>query len=168
MHLELFFFILHSFFSFFIPIINPINKPNIHNKITGISSFENGLNDVLSSTGFYFKSKVQQGSHKDKKMLLILGTSKNVHFWGCDFFFSSSSWLFYQLNFLVAVRIYRIHVFDEAFFLLIIRMSITTKLLTVVTCYGELSLTKMYDIPREWSCGVTWKIKCISPPAHQQ
>ena len=35
-----------------------INKLNIHNTIIGISSFQNGLNNLFSSAGFYFKSKV--------------------------------------------------------------------------------------------------------------
>ena len=45
-----------------------INKPNINNTIIGISSFETGINDLFSLTGFYFKSKVIQGSHKGKNM----------------------------------------------------------------------------------------------------
>ena len=49
-----------------------MNKPNIHNNIIGgISSFQNGVNDFFSSTGFYFKSKVIEGSsHKGKKKFL--------------------------------------------------------------------------------------------------
>ena len=42
-----------------------MNKPNIHNNVIGgISSFQNEFNDLFSSTGFYFKSKVIEGSHK--------------------------------------------------------------------------------------------------------
>ena len=57
-------FTLHVF-KFFYP---RINKPNMHNNITGISSFQNGFNDLFSSTGFYFKSQVIEGSHEGKKM----------------------------------------------------------------------------------------------------
>ena len=47
---------LHCTFSiFFYP---EINKPNIHNTIIDISSSQNGLNDLFSSTGFHLKSKV--------------------------------------------------------------------------------------------------------------
>ena len=41
-----------------------MNKLNIHNNNDGISSFQNGLNELFSSTGFYFKSKVIEGFHK--------------------------------------------------------------------------------------------------------
>ena len=40
----------------------------MHNNIIDISSFQNGLNDLFSSTGFYLKSKVTEGSHKSKNM----------------------------------------------------------------------------------------------------
>ena len=43
-----------------------MNKPNIHNNID-ISSFRNGLNHPLSSIGFYFKSKIIEGSCEVKK-----------------------------------------------------------------------------------------------------
>ena len=71
MHLKLFFFTLHAF-NFFYP---EINKPNIHNNIIDISSFQNGLNDLFSSTDFYLKSKVIEGisSHKGKDMFLLFG-----------------------------------------------------------------------------------------------
>ena len=65
MRLKLFFFTLHIF-NLFYP---EINKPNIHNNIIDISSFQNGLNDLFSSTGFYLKSKVMEGSHKEKNMI---------------------------------------------------------------------------------------------------
>ena len=59
-----------------------MNKINIHNNIGNISSFQNGLNDIFSSAGFCFNSKVIEGSHKGKKTgFSILGTFfKNVHF----------------------------------------------------------------------------------------
>ena len=44
-----------------------MNELNIHNNITGISSFLNGLNHPLDSTGFYFKSKIVEDSREVKK-----------------------------------------------------------------------------------------------------
>ena len=44
-----------------------MNELNIHNNITGISSFLNGLNHPLGSTGFYFKSKIVEDSREVKK-----------------------------------------------------------------------------------------------------
>ena len=46
-----------------------MNKPNIHNNID-ISSFQNGLNNLFSSTGVYLKSKVRECIHKGKNMFL--------------------------------------------------------------------------------------------------
>ena len=40
-----------------------MNKPNIHTNI-GISSFQNGFNNLFSSTGFYYKSKIVKGCHE--------------------------------------------------------------------------------------------------------
>ena len=57
------FFTLHVFKKFY----QRMNKTNIHNNIGNISSFQNGLNDIFSSAGFYFNSKVIEGSHKGKK-----------------------------------------------------------------------------------------------------
>ena len=53
-----------------------MNKPNIQNNIIGsIPSFQNGLNKLFTSIGFYFKSKVIEGSLKGKNnAFLILGT----------------------------------------------------------------------------------------------
>ena len=52
-----------------------MNKLNIHNNIiSGISSFQNGLNDLFSSTGFYFKSKVIEVSHKGKNNIFNFWT----------------------------------------------------------------------------------------------
>ena len=45
-----------------------MNIPNMHNNVIDISSFQTGLNVLLSSTGFYFKSKVIEGSHKEKNI----------------------------------------------------------------------------------------------------
>ena len=62
-YLELFFFTSHI-----LQILNPrVNKPNIHSNIISISRFQNKLNDLFSSTGFYFMIKVIEGSHKQKK-----------------------------------------------------------------------------------------------------
>ena len=58
-HLELIFYITYL----------RINKPTMQNNLV-ISSFQTGLNDLFSSTGFYFKSKVIEGSHKKKNMFL--------------------------------------------------------------------------------------------------
>ena len=38
----------------------------MHNNIIDISSFQNRLNDLFSSTGFYLESKVIEGSRKGK------------------------------------------------------------------------------------------------------
>ena len=40
----------------------------MYNNTTEISSFQNGLNNLFSSTGFYLKSNVLEGSHKGKNM----------------------------------------------------------------------------------------------------
>ena len=53
-------------------------------------------------------------------------------------------------QYLMAVHI---HVFDEAFSLLTIRMAI--KLFGVVTCREELSHIDMHNSLMEWSCEVT-------------
>ena len=55
-------------------------------------------------------------------------------------------WLSNQLNFLVAVQIYKICVFDEAFFFLTIRIPMIIMLFKVVTCCNMLD-----DISTEWS-----------------
>ena len=44
-----------------------INKPNIHYVIIEISSFQNRINHPFSSTGFSFKSKSIDCSHRMKK-----------------------------------------------------------------------------------------------------
>ena len=142
MHLKLFFFTLHIF-NLFYP---EINKPNIHNNIIDISSFQNGLNDPFSSTGFYFKSKVIEGSYKG--ILLKMYIFEVVPFF-------LASWLSIQLNFSVVVHIYKILVFDETFFLLTIKMPMIIKIFRVVTCCKELSPIYMHDISTKWSCWVT-------------
>ena len=84
------------------------------------------------STGFYFKSKVIEGSHKGKNVFFNFWTLllKIYHLCVCDIFFSSSG---YPINSISsAVRIYKIHVFDEAFFLLTIRILMVTHKYAVV------------------------------------
>ena len=68
-HLKLLFFTLDIFIFFLSE-----NKPNMCNNIIDISSFQNGLIDLFSSTGFYFKSKVIESSHKGKNMFFNLCT----------------------------------------------------------------------------------------------
>ena len=65
-HLGLFFFALHIFEIF---VAENRQTKHIHNNIIDISSFQSGLNNLLSSTGFYFKSNVIQGSHNGKNMI---------------------------------------------------------------------------------------------------
>ena len=49
-----------------------MNKPNIHNNIIGsISSFQNWLNNLFSSTGFYFNSKFIEVSRQGKNNRLF-------------------------------------------------------------------------------------------------
>ena len=81
--------------------------------------------------------------------------SKFNFFWLWHIFLAK--WLSNELNFSVAVHIYKIHAFDEAFFLLTIRIPIITKLFRVVACCKELQ-----SVSIEWSCGVTWQTKYIS------
>ena len=45
----------------------------MHNNGIAILSFKNGLTNLFSSTGFYFKSKIVEGSHKGKICFLIFG-----------------------------------------------------------------------------------------------
>ena len=58
------------FLDFFYP---GINRLNMHNNGIAILSFKNGLTNLFSSTGFYFKSKIVEGSHKGKICFLIFG-----------------------------------------------------------------------------------------------
>ena len=63
--LKLFFFTLFFFF------LSKNEKIIMHTNIIGISSFQNGLNDPFSSTGFCFKSKIVEGSHEIKKNMFF-------------------------------------------------------------------------------------------------
>ena len=63
--LKLFFFTLFFFF------LSKNEKIIMHTNIIGISSFQNGLNDPFSSTGFCFKSKIVEGSHEIKKICFL-------------------------------------------------------------------------------------------------
>ena len=70
--LELFFWTLHVFKMFY----SRMNKPNIYNNIISISSFQNRVNDLINSIGFYFKMKVMECSHKGKNsVFLVFGRS---------------------------------------------------------------------------------------------
>ena len=118
--------------------------------------------------GFYLKSKVIEGSQKGKSFSLFYFLIFGHFFTRCTFlrlwhFFLPSG---YPINaiFSVAVHIYKIHVFDEPFFLLTIRIRMVTKLFWVVACCEELTPITMHDISKEWSCGVMWQIKYMSPP----
>ena len=66
-----------------------------------------------------------------------------------------AQWLSNQSNFSVAVHIYKIDVFEEAFFLLAIRMVMATKRFRVVTCCEEFSHINMHNTSTKQSCGVT-------------
>ena len=73
-----------AYFWFFYP---EINKLNIYNNIVNIPSFQNVLNDLFNSTGFYLKSKVVEGSHKGKICFLIFGYFFSKYaFLACDIF----------------------------------------------------------------------------------
>ena len=160
MHLKLFLILLFIFLFFL-----SRNRPNIHNNINDISSPQNVVNDYFSLTVFYLKSKVVEGSHKGKICFLIFGQffSKSTCLRLWHFFLTQ--WLSNKLNFSVAVHIYKIRVFDEAFFLLTIRMPMITKLFKVVTWCKELSPLYMHDISTESSCRVTWQMKYVFLPA---
>ena len=69
-----------------------MNKPNIQNNIDSISSFQNGLNDLFSSPGFYFKSKVIEGNHK----------GKIIYFWLFGHFFLKCTFLWLWHFFLLS------------------------------------------------------------------
>ena len=154
MHSELFFFTFHVF-----KIYQRMNKPNTQKNIIGsISSFRNLRQ--YSSTGFFFKSKVIEGSHKRKVFFNFwaLFLKKNIHFWGCDIF-----------SYPVVIQSTQsfsgqIHVFNEAFFLLTVRMPMATNLFRVVACWKELSSINMHDISMEGSSGDRSEIKYISLP----
>ena len=67
-HIKLFFTL--QIFNYF---YSEINKRNIYNNTIDISSFQNGLNNLFSKTGFYLKSKVIEGSHKAKNVVSVFG-----------------------------------------------------------------------------------------------
>ena len=124
-----------------------MNKPNIRNNIIDISSFQNELNGLFSSTGFYLKSKVIEGSHKGKNMffnfwaLLKMYIFEVVTFFSCLVFIQSTQFWF------------KIRVFDEAFFPLTIRMPMITEVLRVVTCCRELPPVHMHGVKQSGLVG---------------
>ena len=73
----------------------------MHNNGIAILSFKNGLTNLFSLTGFYFKSKIVEGSHKGKICFLIFG----------NFFLKCEVVTFFYCT--VAVHIYKIHVLDD-------------------------------------------------------
>ena len=116
---------------------------------------------LFFSTGFYFKSKVIEASHKGKNIFVLISG---------DFFSTCTIFVFVTFFSRIVLiqspqRIYNIHVFDEAFFLWTIRIPMVTKLFRVVAYGEELSLRNTHGISTELSCWVTWQIKYISPPA---
>ena len=112
------------------------------------SSFRNGLNHSFSSTGFYFKSEIIEGNHEVKNNMFF---NFRAFFSKCTFL-RLSSCLSNQQDFSREVLIYKIHIFDETFSLLTIRMSLVNKLVTVVTYREELpsinliNLHELYDM----------------------
>ena len=95
-----------------------------------ISSFQNGLNNLFSSTGFYLKSKVIEGNYKGENMFFNFrgNSSQNFSYIFKVVKFLLAQWLSNQLSFSVAVHIYKILVFDKAFFfLLTIKMPMINK-----------------------------------------
>ena len=84
-----------------------MNKPHLHNNIISTSSFQNGLSDLLSSTDFYFESKVIKDSHNKKIMFFfILGQY-------------AFQWQYAFIRFMFLMKY---------FFQLTVRMSMITKL----------------------------------------
>ena len=82
---------------------------------------------------------------------------------GKNFFFNFWGFLFKMHIFevvtffsrVMAARIYKIHVFDETFSVLTIRVSMATKLIRVVTCCRKLPPKNMHNTSMELSCEVT-------------
>ena len=85
----------------------------------------------------------------------------NVHFWGYD--------IFSRLVVIQSSRFFSgsTYLLDSCFWWSIfpVKMAMTTKLFRVVKCYEEHSPINMYDTSMEWSCEITWQMKCMSPPA---
>ena len=119
-----------------------MNKPNIFNNIF---SFQNQLNDLFSSTSFFF--------------FYFWAFFSKIYIFEIVTFFLAE-WFSNQLNFSVAVRIYNIHVLMKHFSSPHYQ---NTKLFRAVTCCEELSFINMHDTSMEWSCGAIWQIKYISP-----
>ena len=143
-----------------------------HNLANSISSSQNGLNNLFSSTNFYCKKKFIEGivmrREKDVfffKFRTLYSKYKFLRLW---YFFLTYSYLLpNQLNILVEVHIYKIHVFDEVFFVLNVRMLIATKLFRVLICWELLSPINMHDTSMGWYCEVTCRIKYISLPTEE-
>ena len=95
-----------------------VTKTNsyIHTYITDIYHFQNGLKNSCNSTIFCLRAK----------LWLYDPFSQNIYFWGCNIF---SHQVTFPLNsiFSVVTRIYKTHVFNEAFFLFATFAMITEK-----------------------------------------
>ena len=105
-----------------------------------------GFNDIFSTTGFYFKSKVIEGSHKGKICFFT--------FWALLFkmqifevvtFCSSSTGDPVNSIFQWQYAFIRFIFFYKAFFLLTVRMPMVTKLVRVVTCWEKLSTINLHE-----------------------
>lgn len=96
-----------------------MSKPYMHTNIIGIFSFQNGFNHPFISTGLYFKSKTGKASPEIKKCFVFqhqgLGLFSSVYISEVLIFFLADC-LSNQLIFSVAVHMFRVHVFDKAFF----------------------------------------------------
>ena len=95
------------------------------------------VSKISLTTDFYFKSKFIEGSHDSKNNMLFNFWTLffKMYIFGFVIFFFAKS-LSNQLSFLVVVRVYKVHIFGEAFFLTI-RMLMVTKLFRVVTYRGS-------------------------------
>ena len=128
-----------------------------HNLANSTSSFKNGLKKPFSSTSFY----CQKGEKCFFKFGHFFSKCKFSRLWH----FFLTYWLPNQLNVSVAVHVYKIQVFDEAFFALDIRMPMATKLSRALIFWAQVSFINMHYTSKGWYCGITWKKKCISLPA---
>ena len=93
-----------------------------------ISSFQNGLNHSCGSTSFYFQKKIVEGSREmwSGYVFLTFGFFSKCTSLRLRHFIPPSTDLLYSICSVVAC-IYKIYVFDEAFFLLAIVAVITER-----------------------------------------
>ena len=91
----------------------------IHAYIIDISGFQKYLNHCCSSSVSILKSKLREVVLNFKKcyILKLLGPfSENKQLWSCNIFFSPNTYYPVISIFSVVIPIYKIHVFDGAFF----------------------------------------------------